>query len=105
MQIYRRSFSMNPFSRMRYFFQGRRIERNGLKVSVDLMWKNVDRLSESISQHRNETTHLHQAQAEYFQGLSEKIAGIVKRLSSLEQEMVLNRGGCLDNNFEGKQEL
>ncbi len=37
--------------------------------------------------------------------LSEQMAGILKILSSIEMEMLMNRGASLDNNFEGKEEL
>jgi hypothetical protein len=35
----------------------------------------------------------------------DEIAANSKRLSSIEMEMIISRGGCLDNNFEGKEDL
>lgn len=54
---------------------------------------------------------LHQLQREMFKRIIEQgdigkqLAAITKRLSSIEMEMLIQRGACLDNNFEGKQDM
>lgn len=37
--------------------------------------------------------------------IQKDIAGIQKTLSSIEMELLLARGACLDNNFEGKESM
>ncbi len=37
--------------------------------------------------------------------INSQIAALFKVLSSIEMEMLMNRGASLDNNFEGKEEL
>ena len=34
-----------------------------------------------------------------------ELDGIKKRLSSIEIELILTRGGSLDNNFQGKERM
>lgn len=37
--------------------------------------------------------------------LQSTLAGINKTLSSIEMELLMQRGACLDNNFPGKEDL
>jgi hypothetical protein len=48
---------------------------------------------------------LAKSQHEYFVYLDKHVASIYKKVTSMEMEMLLNRGACLDNSFEGKQEM
>lgn len=50
----------------------------------------------------DESNQLHHME---FLSLKEEMAAITKRVSSIEMEMLLARDACLDNNFEGKEEM
>lgn len=60
--------------------------------------KDLAHLLREIDQLQCDQVALHKA-------ILESIHEVAKRVSSIELELLMARGACLDNNFEGKQDL
>lgn len=54
---------------------------------------------------RQDVEDIIRKQHEWFTRVERNQAAMAKTLSSIEMEMLLQRGACLDNNFEGKEQL
>ncbi len=99
---------MNVFRSISEYYRSKRlcrIEQNALQGSINLMWRGIENLLEASIEQKREIIHSHQITVSCLDALNKSIAGLSKRISSIEMEMVMARGGCLDNNFEGKQDL
>ncbi len=61
--------------------------------------------SKDITYMRDQLNKATETNCSYFKNFESSIAAIAKTVSSIELEMLMSRGACLDNNFEGKQDL
>jgi Rad3-related DNA helicase len=64
-----------------------------------------DQADQSFSKTLSSLQDLHVLLRTDMSHLDNRLSGILKRLSSIEVEMLVCRRGSLDNNFEGKQDL
>ena len=73
--------------------------------------KKIDNIYNEVRATDHHVFSLHKAQIELFNhivaygDLGKQLAAISKRISSIEMEMLIQRNACLDNNFEGKQDM
>lgn len=73
-------------------------QRNRLNGLQDDLRNSVEFLRNDIKDHK---MHNHNC----FLHLCNDLAALNKVLSSIEMELLMARGACLDNNFDGKQDL
>jgi len=70
-----------------------------------LLLKNQEAFGLRIMDLEKRISKTESLQHEWNSKLNASIAECIKRLSSIEMELLLGRGACLDNNFEGKENL
>jgi hypothetical protein len=76
------------------------LQQNVLRISALCSFtnKNVGRMEEEMAQLKVDQIACHQS-------LLREINSLAKMVSSIEMELLMQRGACLDNNFPGKEEL
>jgi hypothetical protein len=86
------------FSRVRIFF-------HRLKSTVDCIDVGLKQMSRNMERFAFQFTSLFAAQKISLDAIQKQNAEIIKRISSIEMELLLTRGACLDNSFPGKGEM
>jgi hypothetical protein len=76
-----------------------------LMLKVDRNYNHTQTTREEMHLIQRQLTSLEQKVHEYFLNLKSEQAATSKSISSIELELLMKRGACLDNNFEGKQDL
>lgn len=68
----------------------------------------IDLINQELKCMNHHLNNIHQHQREMYSGrddVKKDLAAILKRVSSIEMELLISRGACLDNNFEGKEDM